>query len=59
MVIKKPFLGYKIGDIIEVSDYTLGYFVYTYKQDCLDDINEYCYTQAEWRDIQIDFILKD
>lgn len=44
MVVKKPFLNYKIGDIVKVSDYTIGYFVYVYKQDCLNDIEELFYT---------------
>lgn len=59
MVVKKPFLNYKIGDIVQVSDYTIGLFTYTYKHDCLNDIKELFYTQAEWRDIQIDEIFKD
>ena len=59
MVVKKPILNYKIGDIVQVSDYTIGFFVYTYKKDCLNDIKEYFYTKAEWREKQIDSIFED
>ena len=59
MVVKKPFLSYKIGDIVEVYDNSVGYFVYVYKEDCLKFIEEHFYTQAEWRDIQINSILED
>ena len=59
MIVKKPYVIYKIGDIVQVSDYAIGIFVYTYKQDCLNDIEEYFFTQAEWREKQIDEIFKD
>jgi len=38
---------------------SIGGFVYLEKRDLEEDIKTYCYTLAEWRDIQINSILED
>jgi hypothetical protein len=61
-------LYYKTGDIIECnggslvinSKYVDGKFLILVERPYVESfLKEYCYTIAEWRDIQIDNILKD
>ena len=58
-VAKTNFLWYKRGDKVIVDGHSLGGFVYIEKRDLEEDIKTYCYTLAEWRDIQINSILED
>jgi hypothetical protein len=66
--IHNKILYYKTGDIIECnggslainSKYVQGKFLVFVERPSVESfLKEYCYTIAEWRDVQIDNILKD